>query len=735
MNKFLRKISIRHILIGLIAILNIFLIQLPLTNIVGYEFSVVNAFFLFLLSGFIVIDQFNNDKTVSINNIYRKVRKPILVFIVLPFLIGITNTIFFEICPIWDGLGFYFVLTIPSVILGIFLATIISNLFQRWRYILFISIFLLVSLSPVYEIFFNPQVYFYNPIIGYFPGNMYDEDVSASIALIFYRFINLTFFGVFAFYSFGLEKIRFGKIFFIAFFTLFAAVFSLLKPELGFSTDFSSISKNLTNKIETEHFLILYPDEITPEHAKIIALEHEYYFEKIAEELLVKPSQRITSFIFKDGAQKRELFGAGNADVAKPWLYQIYVNFTNYSATLKHELVHIFAAEFGTTPFLVAENINPAMIEGIAMAIENDYAGNHVHYITALAYKSGYNFPISSLFSGFNFMTQTSSLSYTFAGSFVRYLIDNYGIEPVKHLYSDINFNKHFDRTLDSLQADYYHFLDSLRVTENKNTANLYFGRQPLIRKICPRWSANKLKSAWDLYRRKEFYEANQLFREIYERTKVYNALSGMVFTAIRLDQTEEIETLLLETIPDYDSTSYEFNLEILLSDIFVFNEKYEKADSVLSELIMQNPSRNYTNYGIIKQKVLQILPDSSQPFIKSASDKKLNILQKIPADFTNPEFLTYSINFVDDTSGYNWIMSLSEKFSYYSEAECYFAYRFSEFLLNQSEIDQAKSFAVKSLNYDWNWNDQHILTQNLQKLNWFDNFADQIKINFINER
>ncbi len=64
-------------------------------------------------------------------------------------------------------------------------------------------------------------------------------------------------------------------------------------------------------------------------------------------QLETKPSKKINVYLFNDREQKKILFGAGNADVAKPWQNSIYISADSWQEYLKHELVHIFTAEFG----------------------------------------------------------------------------------------------------------------------------------------------------------------------------------------------------------------------------------------------------------------------------------------------------------------------------------------------------------------------------------------------------
>ena len=71
------------------------------------------------------------------------------------------------------------------------------------------------------------------------------------------------------------------------------------------------------------------------------------------------------------------------------------------------------------------------LIEGIAEAADGNYNDNSIHFMAALAYNSGYDVDMKSLLSKFGFYSKASSISYIFAGSFIQYLIDNYGNKSI----------------------------------------------------------------------------------------------------------------------------------------------------------------------------------------------------------------------------------------------------------------------------------------------------------------
>ncbi|MCZ7613228.1 MAG: hypothetical protein M5T52_06750 [Ignavibacteriaceae bacterium] len=88
----------------------------------------------------------------------------------IPFLISVVNSIIFGFCSFWDGLMFYLVITCPSVIIGSAIGAFSFHFVTKFRIIVFLFLYLLILFIAVLEIYFNPQVYLYNPLFSYFPG-------------------------------------------------------------------------------------------------------------------------------------------------------------------------------------------------------------------------------------------------------------------------------------------------------------------------------------------------------------------------------------------------------------------------------------------------------------------------------------------------------------------------------------------------------------------------------------
>ncbi|MGD8777666.1 MAG: hypothetical protein PVH88_01755 [Ignavibacteria bacterium] len=703
---------------------NLFLISLPLTNIIGYEFSAVNAILLFVV-GFILTNRFTGSSFLNQKISFLFFRENLttyLTFVLLPVVISTLNTIVFHKCPVENGILYYLMITVPAYLYGISSAIVISTLVKKRKYLFFLVFFFLLCLEPLLEIYFYPQIYFYNPIVLFFNGTIYDEDIIVNSEFLIYRLITSLIFilPLIALYFIALSNKK-RKIIFTASLIILCVLYFFCKSTMGFNTDYKRLKKELGGNVSTEHFEIIYSKDIKESELKNLILSHEYYFEEIKDTALITPSKKITSFVFKDKIQKRKLFGAGNADVAKPWLYQIYVDIRSYQTTLKHELVHVFSAEIGKGFLKLPSWINPAMIEGYAMAVENNYGENDIHYMAFIAKESGYNFPVKELFTGMNFLTKAPSISYIFSGSFIKYLADEYGIEKVNKVYSDLNFEKHFQIPIDSLEKEYYSFLNNLEVKLNENTAKLFFGRKTIFKKHCVRYTAKKIKEAWRLYNNKSHGDALIIFKDIYELSESYSALIGIINCYKELENYETAHEFLSGEIGKFETSSYIFNLELMLADLDVINKHYGQAEILYTELLEEKPSKDYYNITSARMTLLKSNESKLHDYLLSEDKGRYEILKSLYFQDYNAELLPLLMRLsVLNNENYEEFIDRVIKFSSNDQIDSYTAYELSQYFLDQNDYELAEEYAELAFGKDHGFEKAYIYKENLNKIEWF---------------
>jgi hypothetical protein len=405
----------------------------------------------------------------------------------------------------------------------------------------------------------------------------------------------------------------------------------------------------------------------------------------------------------------------------------MYISIRNWEHTLKHELAHCFSASFGSGFLKLASGLNPALIEGIAEAADGNYSDNSIHFMAALAYNSGYDVDMKYLLTKFGFYSNTSSISYIFAGSFIQYLIDNYGISKFKDFYLTGQFPKSYGLNLNKTLKEYYSFLSELNYSYTESQAHYYFGRKSLFQKICPRSISEQLKIGWEQHEENNLIRAHHSFASILSKTDNYSALMGLVRTYDNQDSLVEAVGLLRNKIEVYESTSYYYNIELKLADLFVKLNNNKSADSLYKKLINQQPNRQLNYIAKIRRELLK--KALIKKYLEGSNYDRYYILQKLGGSsykyWLVPVLISIS-NLLDEDYD-TFYGKLKRKFKVKGNTYTYAGYSLSKYMLENYDFVNAKKFAALSLRYNSDKNFNIILHQQFNKCSWFLNNGDQL--------
>jgi len=194
----------------------------------------------------------------------------------------------------------------------------------------------------------------------------------------------------------------------------------------------------LDQRMETEHFIFYFArgDRIEDRHKR----ELEIHYMGLEKNFGVSIPGKIEYYKYYSGEHKKfhtETDGDGLA-VCKPAndIHSIYPNNI-------HEMTHIFAAYLG--------NPNAFLLEGTATAFPGFYTLGYprygykrprsLHKRVKQMRKRGTFIPLEDLLDNDTFWKYATDRSYGPAGSFVRFLIDRYGIEKFRTLYSTVRYD------------------------------------------------------------------------------------------------------------------------------------------------------------------------------------------------------------------------------------------------------------------------------------------------------
>ncbi len=673
---------------------------IPLTNKMGYEFAMINSLLQFLFWGFLL---FSDVSVYKIGN--QIIIIPLLLFTV-PICISLSSEIILGFCSFGFGLKYYFLFVLPSSFLGFTLFLLLKNTKFKHKKLLFYSLTFIIILDIVIELFLYPQIYFYNLILAYFPGTIYDELIKIDSKLIYSRLIPILLGIIIISITNFIKKDR------IKFFLVFLLVIMsfMIKPLLGLNTSKDRLKKHLAEIKETEHFIVYYDNSIDSKLFERINLLHEYYFLKVREELGFQPINKIESFIYSSDEQKGKLFGSRAADVTKPWLYQIHININSVDRNLLHEIIHVFSAEIGVSPLKLANGLNPAIIEGFAMAIEEiiEPSGSLDEYASlGISY---YNINPNYIFNGLNFFSYNSSLGYILSGSFIKYLYSEYGRNKVFNFYKFSSLEKSFNENSKKLYVDYLKFINSLNLPFNKNKAIYFFGYSPLVNKKCARYIAYRYEEIRNIFENKRYRQAANEYKSLFEESNSLLAFNGYIVSLIMLREYKTVKYEISKILDICKDKNIYFSFRLL----------YEKTNIILSEsnysgldeLLEYNISENY-NFEIYKIKELlkyneelmreYLVNEGNFSFAKIKIDSlKFLFISSKDTDLLNTDLLSKNDSFRNNRYYRLKIEKLSDEY----------------FLKGDYESAKKLLDVLIKLNID---NDKQCLYfSKLQKLNWF---------------
>ena len=710
-----------------IVILNLFLMQFPLTNVLGYEFSALNSVLLIILSGLFTINWLRKNQSFS-----KSFFICLIIFFLIPLFINIAFSLFTEFCSFSEGIMFYSSITITALPIGVALGLLSFYSTKRFNVLIFMFLILCIAVIPVAEIYFYPQIYFYNPLVGYFPGSIYDEGLTVDLKLITYRIINVIY-SLIIIYLILSDKLFKRKLRNSIIVLATAIAFILISPFLGYSTNYSRLNDLLPVKFDSPRFLLHLPENISEKETKLLALHTQFYYEGLEKSIKEAPSDKIEIFLFENSEQKKHYFGSGSADVAKPWLYQIYLSRQTWQSTLKHELAHIFSAEFGSTIFKLAGGLNPFLIEGFATAHDPFREDLSVDYLAALALSEVDPLDIDKLLSGFNFFLSSSSFTYTYAGSFTKYLIENFGIEQFKKLYSTNDFTKSYGLSSKRIVNDHINYLKTIPLELNIHEYHYHFGRLSIVQKFCPRYIGKSLQNGWEQVWSGNLDNAKKIFRSVLSKTPNYSALVGLAECLEKQDSINLAIGIYNTFGSQFEGTPYHYLLTLRLADLYAKTTNNSEALKLVERLHQEKPS---IYLDIISSLRLRLFHHNTlKSYVTSDDSGKFQILKDINKNEYFFPSIPLMINLAEVTGvDYeNFINEFHKTIFITDFYSAYAVYKLSNYMLMNFDFRNARKMAALAKRYR---NRQHLnllWQDNFEKAEWFYYNADEFLQQFNN--
>ncbi len=604
------------------------LTQIPLFNYLGYEFAAIMTIPAACISGTLTIlfMREHRDKPLTRRTWLFVVMDYIVVnavLLLIPLIVISLNAVVVKNCAFAQGLVYFLLLPYCTMIFSVAMALVAGTLSRHGLALLYLIISVIV-LHIVVVTYFQPQLFAYNFILGFFPGITYDETLSDQTLLVIYRqFTIIASFMLFSLFFILLRtydanagvmenlrsvrrNISSDKPLWSVVAVCAAVLISghLFRAEIGFEYSSADIQQKLGRRSESKHFIFYYREnDYAAEDMRRTKAEAEYHFQKISRELRVggRSGDKIEVFVYPDGAWKQQFIGTTTTNIAKPWNRQIHLTVSTMASTFRHELVHILAGEFGFP--IIRASTRMGLNEGLAVAADWDEGLFSPHrYAAALEREQGLEF-INSLFTYTGFARQSGSLAYITAGSFSRYLIDRFGIERFQLVFPNGNFVAAFGEPLDRLTNDWRAFLRTVDVSElPPKTIRSMFFHPSIFYKTCPRRIAEQQQNGMKAIRTKNYQEAEREFSSAYENAPTISSFRGILHAKIALRLPGDV-TALYSALDSTSPIRHHPSVMLLAADAYMMLRQENYADVLYKEVREMNYSESFIEASALRMQ------------------------------------------------------------------------------------------------------------------------------------
>jgi hypothetical protein len=606
------------------------LIQVPLFNYLGFEFSALLTIPASLISGLLTIQFLREHQTKPLTKRtwffvvidYLRVN---LLLLLIPFTIISVNAFAVKNCAYGKGVIYFLLLPVVTTIFSVSLSLVIGTVFKNAKTIFVIAVIGLLS-HIVLVTYTQPQLFAYNFIVGYFPGITYDETSTDLNTLIVYReFTLIASVMLIALFSILIDtfdrrkrlsqnlliikknskknRILWG-VFIVS--SLLLGTGHMLRDTMGFEFTRSDIQNGLGRRSESEHFIIYYQaDDYSAEEMQVIKAESEFHFQLVTSALKTKNVnlKKIIIYIYPNGSWKQKYIGTTNTNIAKPWRQEIHLTKGTFRSTIRHELVHILASDFGLP--LIHASTRMGLNEGLAVAVDWDAGIFSPHQFSAALLREKALENVEGLFLLTGFAEQNSTYSYLVSGSFCRYLIDRYGIERFQRVFRSGNFMVHFGESLESLVRDWKAFLITIDATEiSPETVKALFFQQSIFFKTCPREVADQNQRASQALKVKNYAFAESEFSASFANAPTVSALRG-IFQSLNSQKKSFRVIEEYSKLPEKSSLRINPAILLFLGDAYYLNHQKVEAFGLYQKIRTMNFSESYIEATALRKQCI----------------------------------------------------------------------------------------------------------------------------------
>ncbi len=475
-------------------LLGLALWPIPLLNVLQVEAAAVVAFVAFFAAGWAATRTFQTGDASVWAVLGRQEGA-----LVIPLGMLTVAQLWAPNCTFGQGLLFYVLFPGITVVFAVTLAYALTGTNVRRPELVLVGVGVGVSLlGPLYDLGFHPQFYTYNHVFGGVLGPIYDEQLAVRTGLFVHRGLTVLWAGALVSVGRWLRG-KDGGWMGLVFLAGIAGVYGWSVP-LGLNTSADHIQETLGGHVQTEHFDVYYdPDRLDRRAVEAVADDHEAAYAQIRRRLDLDSagSERIQSFLYPTPDVKAHLTGARYTSVAPVWLDdpQIHLLSDRVESSLGHEVAHVLSRPYGL-PVLGA-SWSPGLVEGWAVALEPPSLDPSPDALVRVAASADTASTVSlkaqalaDRLTPWGFWTGRGAVSYATMGSFVGYLLEQYGPDRLKEVYAWGNFEEVYGRPLSVLVREWSDDVHGAPVVSRAAHAAVTqrFTRPSLFETECPHY-------------------------------------------------------------------------------------------------------------------------------------------------------------------------------------------------------------------------------------------------------
>ena len=174
---------------AVVFIASIILTFFPLIGTLGFEFSALTAVLLSFLSVFvssslISSSQFKDRTTKDLSDTIGSILIINFLLLLIAFVIGLASSTIKGDCFIKGGSIFFLLIPVVSVLFSATLGMLAGYFFGRKGIFIGLLLVLFIALYALWQLYYGVSIFIYNPIFGFFPGPLYDQEIPITLTLI-----------------------------------------------------------------------------------------------------------------------------------------------------------------------------------------------------------------------------------------------------------------------------------------------------------------------------------------------------------------------------------------------------------------------------------------------------------------------------------------------------------------------------------------------------------------------